>query len=62
MFEAINWPEEMAPGRCPIHFTNELEVAASPETIRSLVVDPNQRDSRSVNARPGNLNSCLHQQ
>lgn len=39
MFEAINWPEEMAPSRCPIHFTNELEVAASPGTIWSLLVD-----------------------
>ena len=40
MFEAIHWPEEMAPSRCPIHFTNELEVAVSPETIWSLLVDP----------------------
>jgi uncharacterized protein YndB with AHSA1/START domain len=40
MFEAIKWPEEMAPSRSPIHFTNELEVAASPETIWSLLVDP----------------------
>ena len=40
MFEAINWPGEMAPSRCPIHFTNELEVAVSPETIWSLLVDP----------------------
>jgi uncharacterized protein YndB with AHSA1/START domain len=39
-FEAIRWPEEMAPSRSPIHFTNELEVAASPETIWSLLVDP----------------------
>jgi uncharacterized protein YndB with AHSA1/START domain len=30
----------MAPSHCPIHFTNELEVAASPETIWSLLVDP----------------------
>jgi hypothetical protein len=40
MFEAIKWPEEMAPSRSPIHFTNELnelEVAASP---RSLLADP----------------------
>jgi uncharacterized protein YndB with AHSA1/START domain len=28
------------PSRCAIHFTNELEVAASPETIWSLLVDP----------------------
>jgi uncharacterized protein YndB with AHSA1/START domain len=39
MFEAIKWPEEMAPSRSPIHFTNEREVAASPETIWSLLVD-----------------------
>ncbi len=40
MFEAINWPEDMAPSRSPIHFTNELEVKASPETIWSLLTDP----------------------
>ena len=40
MFEAIHWPEGMQPSRCPIHFTNELEVAASPETIWSLLTDP----------------------
>jgi uncharacterized protein YndB with AHSA1/START domain len=40
MFEAIKWPADMAPSQCPIHFTNELEVAASPETIWSLLVDP----------------------
>ena len=39
-WEAIEWPEDMAPSHCPIHFTNELEVAASPETIWSLLVDP----------------------
>ncbi|QCB43299.1 SRPBCC domain-containing protein [Sphingomonas sp. PAMC26645] len=39
MFEIIKWPEDMVPSRCPIHFTNELEVAASPETIWSLLVD-----------------------
>jgi uncharacterized protein YndB with AHSA1/START domain len=39
-WEAIKWPENMAPSRSPIHFTNELEVAASPETIWSLLVDP----------------------
>ena len=39
MFEAISWPTEMSPSHCPIHFTNELEVAASPETIWSLLVD-----------------------
>jgi hypothetical protein len=38
--EAIKWPEDVAPSHCPIHFTNELEVAASPETIWSLLVDP----------------------
>jgi uncharacterized protein YndB with AHSA1/START domain len=40
MYEAIRWPEDMTPSRSPIHFTNELEVAASPETIWSLLVDP----------------------
>ena len=40
LFEAIHWPEEAAPSRCPIHFTNEREVAASPETIWSLLTDP----------------------
>lgn len=40
MFEAINWPDGMKPSRSPIHFTNELEVAASPETIWSLLTDP----------------------
>lgn len=39
MFEAINWPADMVPSRSPIHFTNELEVAASPETIWSLLVN-----------------------
>ena len=39
MYEAIKWPEDMTPSRSPIHFTNELEVAASPETIWSLLVD-----------------------
>ncbi len=40
MFEAINWPEDMKPSRCPIHFTNEHEVAAAPDTIWSLLTDP----------------------
>jgi uncharacterized protein YndB with AHSA1/START domain len=40
MFEAIKWPEEMAPSLSPLHFRNELEVAASPETTWSLLVDP----------------------
>jgi uncharacterized protein YndB with AHSA1/START domain len=40
VFEAIDWPEDMTPSRSPIHFTNELEVEASPETIWSLLVDP----------------------
>ena len=40
MFEAIHWPDEMAPSRSSLHLTNELEVAASPETIWSLLVDP----------------------
>ncbi|WP_335981174.1 SRPBCC domain-containing protein [Streptomyces sp. CA2R106] len=39
-FEAINWPQAMTPSRSPIHFTNELEVEASPETVWSLLVDP----------------------
>ena len=39
-WEAIKWPANMAPSRCPIHFTNELEVAPSPEMIWSLLVDP----------------------
>jgi hypothetical protein len=29
MFEATKWPDEMAASRAPIHFTSELEVAAS---------------------------------
>jgi uncharacterized protein YndB with AHSA1/START domain len=32
----------MAPSRSPIHFTNELEVAASPERIWSLLTDHDQ--------------------
>ncbi|MER9924866.1 SRPBCC family protein [Mesorhizobium sp. M0048] len=40
MFEAIKWPADLTPSRSPIHFTNELEVAASAETIWSLLVDP----------------------
>lgn len=39
MYETIHWPEDMAPSRCPIHFTNELEVAASVDTIWSLLTD-----------------------
>jgi hypothetical protein len=39
MYEAIKWPPDMTPSRSPIHFTNELEVAASPDTIWSLLVD-----------------------
>jgi hypothetical protein len=39
MFEAINWPADMKPSRSPIHFTNELEVAVSAETIWSLLTD-----------------------
>lgn len=30
----------MKPSRSPIHFTNELEVAVSPKTIWSLLIDP----------------------
>ncbi|CAM3735355.1 SRPBCC domain-containing protein [Bordetella tumulicola] len=40
MYEIIKWPEEMKPSRSPIHFTNELDVAASVETIWSLLTDP----------------------
>jgi hypothetical protein len=40
MYEAIEWPEDMAPSRSPIHFTNELEVAVAPGTIWSLLIDP----------------------
>lgn len=40
MFEAIHWPPDMVPSRSPIHFTNELEVAAKPATIWSLLIDP----------------------
>lgn len=40
MYEIIKWPADMTPSRSPIHFTNELEVAASPQTIWSLLVDP----------------------
>jgi hypothetical protein len=40
MYEAIKWPEDMTPSRSPIHFTNELIVAASADTIWSLLVDP----------------------
>ena len=39
MFEAIHWPADMTPSRSPIHFTNELEVETSPETIWSLLTD-----------------------
>jgi len=40
MYETIKWPAEMKPSRSPIHFTNELEVATSVETIWSLLTDP----------------------
>jgi uncharacterized protein YndB with AHSA1/START domain len=40
MFEAIHWPADMTPSRSPIHFTNELEVSVSPDTIWSLLIDP----------------------
>lgn len=39
MYETIKWPEEMKPSRSPIHFTNELEVPASVQTIWSLLTD-----------------------
>ena len=35
MYEAIKWPPDITPNRSPIHFTNEVEVAASPEKIWS---------------------------
>ena len=54
MFEEIKRPEEMAPSRSPIHFTNEREVAASPETIWSLLVGD---DARSVLDRAGEESS-----
>ena len=40
MLEAIHWPDGMKPSRCPIHFTNEREVEASPETIWALLTNP----------------------
>lgn len=40
MYETIRWPEAMKPSRSPIHFTNELKVAASLETIWDLLTDP----------------------
>ena len=40
IFEAVRWPEGMQPSRCPIHFTNELQVPFSVEAIWSLIVDP----------------------
>ena len=40
MLEAIRWPDGMKPSRSPIHFTNELEVAAAPETIWALLTGP----------------------
>jgi uncharacterized protein YndB with AHSA1/START domain len=40
MYESIKWPEDMKPSRSPIHFTNELDVAASVKTIWSLLTDP----------------------
>ncbi|WP_405563747.1 SRPBCC family protein [Streptomyces sp. NBC_01180] len=30
----------MAPSRPPIHFTNEIDVPASPQTVWSLLTDP----------------------
>lgn len=39
MFEAIAWPDDMKPSRSPIHFTNERDVAASADTIWSLLTD-----------------------
>jgi uncharacterized protein YndB with AHSA1/START domain len=40
VFEVVHWPEDMVPSRSPIHFTNEIEVSASPGEIWSLLVDP----------------------
>lgn len=56
MFEAINWPEVMAPSRSPIHFTNELEVEASPETIWSLLVAPKPGPPST---QAWNMSNCL---
>ena len=39
MFEAIAWPDDMEPSRSPVHVTNEREVAASADTIWSLLID-----------------------
>lgn len=39
-WEAIRWPQGMAPINCPIHFTNSLEIAASAKTVWSLLTDP----------------------
>ncbi|TDV23325.1 polyketide cyclase/dehydrase/lipid transport protein [Paraburkholderia caballeronis] len=39
MNEIIKWPDDMKPGRSPIHFTNERDVAASVETTWSLLAD-----------------------
>ena len=37
MYETIKWPEEMKPSRSPIHFTNELDVAAyRPDRVERL--------------------------
>ncbi len=43
MFEAIHWPEDMKPSRCPIHFTNEREVAASPASAREGLHRPKRQ-------------------
>lgn len=40
MYEFIHWPDAMKPSRSPIHFTNELSVAASVETVWDLLTDP----------------------
>lgn len=39
MFEVINWPNGLEPSRSPLHFTNELEVKASTETIWAMILD-----------------------
>lgn len=40
MLEAVRWPEGEQPSRSPIHFTNELKVPVSVETVWSLLIDP----------------------
>lgn len=39
MYEIVNWPEDMVPSSSPIHFTNEIEIAAPAEKVWSLLLD-----------------------